>query len=210
MPRFSTQLQSQFPYHVGARCINREWFHVPIDEVWEIMSEQLFFVHHAYNARILAFILMSNHFHLMIQTPDENLNEIMSWFMRETSRALTKSSKRINQAYGARYFRSILNSHHYYLHSYKYLYANSVQAGLVARVEDYPFSSLPGLLGIKPLYFTVAEDATLFADVEGTLSWLNRPVSEDHWGSVKKALRKKQFKLPKPNRSPHALENDPL
>ncbi len=206
MPRKPSVLQSEFPYHVCARSINREWFNLPMDQVWEIMSNQLYFVHTAYNVRILAFILMSNHFHLIVQTPDCNLSEAMAWFMRESSRELTRSGNRINQAYGGRYFRSIISSEHYYGLAYKYLYTNSLRAGQARRVENYQFSALRGLLGLRRLGFPVAEDRMLFSNVEATLEWLNLDVKGEHHEAVRKALRRSNFKLTLKKGEPHELE----
>jgi putative transposase len=210
MPRAQTILQSEYPYNIGARCINREWFDLPMPEVWQIMSEQLHFLTHAYSVKIHAFVLMNNHYHLLMSTPEANLSDAMEWFGRETSRQLVKQSSRLNQTYGGRFFRSILKSNLYYLHAYKYLYANPLKAGLVSRVEDYPYSTLRGLLGFERQIFPMAEDTTLFENVEGTLQWLNRPVTEKNWESVRRALRWSEFKFPKLNKKDHPLEFDAL
>lgn len=210
MPRKPSVLQSEFPYHVCARSINREWFNLPLDDVWEIMSNQLYFIHTAYSVRIMAFILMSNHFHLIVQTPNCNLSEAMAWFMRESSRELARSGNRINQAYGGRYFRSIISSEHYDGLAYKYLYTNSLRAGQARRVEGYKFSALAGLLGLRKLGFPMVEDRMLFSNVEATLEWLNRDVVGAHHEAVRKALRRANFKLTMKKGKPHALETSLL
>jgi putative transposase len=183
-----------------------------MEQVWEIMSQQLYFIRIAYEVDILAFVLMSNHFHMLIRTPHANLSLAMARFMRETSRGITKAAHRINQTWGNRHFRCIIESNHYYLHSYKYIYRNPVTAGMCDRVEDYPFSTLSGLLGAQRLLIPVAEDLTLFSDVEGTLQWLNRKPEEKHWETVRRALRKERFKLPKEanTNKAHGLEVDML
>jgi putative transposase len=209
MTRRQTILQSEYPYNVGARSINKEWFSIPMPRVWEIMEEQLYFIHHAFSVRIHAFMLMSNHFHLIVSTPDSNLSEAMCWFMRETSRALTRAGNRINQSYGGRYFRSLILQPNYYLSAYKYLYYNPVHAGICQNVLQYPFSTLPGLLGMKRLFIPVLDD-TLFDDVEGTLGWLNRAPDPRDWEAVGKASHRKAFSFPRENSRRHHLETDTL
>lgn len=206
MPRSKTILQSEFPYHVTARCINKEWFNLPMECVWEIMSQQLFFIHHAFGAEILAFVLMSNHFHLLLRTPLANLDKITEWFMRESSRSLVWEGNRINQTYGGPHFRCVVSSFHHFLNAYKYLYFNPVHAGICRNVEDYRFSSLRGLLGQERLLFPVANDETLFSDVEGTLRWLNSMPTPDNWAATEKALKRREFKLARLNNRPHPLE----
>jgi len=210
MPRPHTILQSDYPYNVGARCINRSWFSLPMDTVWNVMTDQLHFIHNAFDVRVHAFVLMSNHFHLIVRTPQSNLDQAMRWFMRETSRSLVKAGNRINQTYGGPHFRCILGSNHHYLNAYKYIYHNPVAAGVCQNVLDYPYSTLPGLLGKRRLVIPIEEDLTLFNDIEGTLSWLDRQPDPNHWKAMGSALRRSQFQLGRLNKRLHPLETERL
>lgn len=203
---------TELPYHVTARCINREWFSLDMHVVWEVMVRHLFFVNFAFNLRIHAFVLMSNHFHMIVRTPDANLSQAMAYFMRETSRELTKLGNRENQTYGGRFHRSLLSSPLYYLHAYKYLYRNPVKAGLCRRVQDYPFSSLQGLLGETWLEVPVCEDDhwSSLASRESTLLWLNAAPSEEHWDQVRTALKHPSFYLAPINKIKSDLEHNAL
>jgi len=40
MPRAKTILQNEFPYNITARCINKEWFNLKMDTVWNIFCEE--------------------------------------------------------------------------------------------------------------------------------------------------------------------------
>ncbi len=197
MPRAKTILQSNFPYHVTGRCINREWFDLPLEIVWDIFCNELMVADHLFSLRIHSFVLMKNHFHLLVSTPDANISKAMQYFMRESSRRLAKRGKRINQTYGARYFRSVIESHSYFMHAYKYVYANPVQAGIVERAEVYKFSTLHGLLGLGPASIPLVEDTLLFEDIYGTLQWINQKPNLEQWEAVRKALRRTEFKYPK-------------
>jgi len=210
MARKPTILQSEFPYNVSARCINRDWFSIPMTDVWKIFCDQLYFIHYAYDVQIHAFVLMANHFHLIISTPQANISAAMKWFMQETSRHLAGTGGRINLTYGDRYFKCIMESHHYYLNAYKYLYHNPIKAGICTNILDYPFSSLQGLLGKDPMHFPVIEDTTLFSGVDSTIEWLNQKPLEQNWDAVRTALRKRIFRLPRINKRLHDLEIDTL
>lgn len=200
------------PFHVSSRCINRDWFSLPMSEVWDLMQRHLYFMANGFEIRILNFVLMSNHFHMMLLAPEQNLSEGMSYFLRETSRELVRSSERINRTYGGRFFRSNILTHHYYLNCYKYVYRNPLAAGLAARVEDYPWSTFRGLLGFEHLLIPVYEDLTLFSSVEDTTRWLNREPKPECWDAVRKALRLKTFELAKDplTKRPHVLEAELL
>ncbi len=195
MPRPNLILQSDFPYYVSARCFNDQWFNLPLDKVWTIMSEQLFYIYNSYDARIHSFVLMNNNFHMLISTPSSNLDVIMARFMKECSRQINNSTGRINQAFGARYSRSLIKSDIYFQHVYKYVYRNPVQAGMLSKCELYPYSSLAFLLGLKKASFPVLNDTILFNDVEKTINWLNTPTRDEDWLAVKRGVKKIKFKL---------------
>ena len=210
MPRKIIPLDPELPYHIAARCINRDWFDLPLEKVWLIMENYLFFIHHAFEVEILSFVLMQNHFHLLARFPANNMSEALRYFMRETSRQITKSGKRINQTYGSRYFRTQICSHHYFLHAYKYVYRNPVEANFSCRPEEYPYSTLPGLLGLKRASIPVAEDLTLFSDIEGTLNWLSASPSEENREILKRSLKRPKFQLALNRRDwgPNPLETE--
>ncbi len=197
------------PYHVSSRCINKEWFGLPMPAVWKIATDHLFFVKHAYQLKIYSFVLMSNHFHLIVQAPENNLSEAMAYFLREMSKDLTKSSGRLNQTWGGRFFRSRLGSYHYFMQAYKYVYQNPIRAGLCSSVETYPFSTLGALFGQTPLEIPLEYDAVLFEnDFSEALKWLNRRPAPEDLQALRKALMKTDFKLCKcpKKKSPNPLE----
>lgn len=210
MPRKKYQPSSDFPYHITARCINKEWFHIPLIEVWEIFSDYLFFIHHAFNVKIHCFVLMNNHFHLILSTPKSNLSETMNYFMRETSKQFGLVSGRINQIYGGPYFWSQLKSDVSYGHAYKYVYRNPVENGICLKVEDYPFSTLHSLMGKNKTIIPISEDTMLFSDVRNQIKWLNESYkSENFKQEIKNALRKREFHFGKDkDRKVLILESD--
>lgn len=166
------------------------------------MVEQLEEVSVSYAARVVAFVLMSNHFHLLIETPLQNLNEIMNYFMRETSRAIAKQAFRINHVYGGRYKSSLITHKTYFAHAYKYVYRNPVQAQIADCVENYPYSTLQWITNKDPYRFPVYD---LSHDLAGSvpnpikdrLTWLNEPYLIDENMLIRKALRRVEFSFSK-------------
>lgn len=208
MPRKRFLASNDFPYHVTARCLNKEWFALPHEILWEIFSDYLYFIHHAFQVRIHSFVLMPNHIHMIIRTPDMNLDKAMNYFMRETSRVIGFRSGRINQVYGGPYYWSLMRSPNYFLHAYKYVYRNPIEAALAPRVETYKFSTLPALLGQARTIIPVVNDETLFDGLEDQLKWLNSAYPSDEVRiDIKNALRKKEFHFAKDGHGkPHRLE----
>ncbi|MBC7753257.1 MAG: hypothetical protein H7Z71_03400 [Moraxellaceae bacterium] len=183
-------------YYVTARCLKKDWFELPIEEVWNIFTDYLFFLKHAFQFEFFCFVLMENHFYLIVKTPESNLDRGMRYFMRETSCRLTRLAGRINQTYGAPYRYSILKSQNSFHHAYKYIYRNPVEAGLVRNVEDYYFSTLHSLLGKSKAMIPLVEDLILFSDPNQCLDWLNQDYSStDIKEQIRKALKRKEFKF---------------
>lgn len=192
----SYKKSAEHPYHITARTNNRERFELDLSEVWEIFENQLFFIHHAFGIRIHAFVLMKNHFHLLASDPKMQLSQALRWLMTETSREIGRRTGRKNRMYGQRNFKCLISNYHYYMHAYKYIYRNPVEAQACKQVEDYPYSTLYGLVGKRKLVIPIEEDL-LFDDFERNLVWLNMGVKKEDWDSIRGALHRSEFKLRK-------------
>lgn len=189
---------SDFPYHITARTVNRERFHIPLDRVWHILSDQLFLAHHLDGLKIHAFVLMPNHFHLLASLSTTPLPIVMNRFMKDASKEMNLASGRSNQNWGGRHYKCEIKTFHYFMNAYKYIYQNPIRAGLCSNIESWEYSSLFGLLGYNALPFPVNEDTLLFQnntlDLQN-LSWINTPIDQKHLVYMKAALTKKEFKL---------------
>ena len=185
------KLSGEYPIHITARCNNKTVFPIPLSDAWELFSDYLHLIHHHYNIKIHSFVLMSNHFHLIVSDPELNLSKAMAVFMRETSKEIGRMSGRINKTWGTRFHSCIIQNTQYYQSAYKYNYRNPVAAGICKRVEEYPWSSIQLLLGKKKGLIPLLEDETLFSDPEGTLNWLNEPYKKEEAEALQLATQKK-------------------
>ena len=196
MPRAKAILQSQFPYNVSARCINREWFQIPMPVVWKIFCEELNQTSLEHKWVIYSFVLMSNHFHLIVSTPEANISQCMQGFMKNTSHRLTGEGNRINETFAGRHYKCILQHDNYFLNAYKYNYRNPVASGICNLVEQYPYSTLPGILNPGSLNIPVA-DSFLGKDRKSFLTWLNTPSDSEKAKIFRNGLRHSFFKSKK-------------
>ena len=71
---------SEHPYHITARCINREWFDVPMDYVFGIYINLFKESIATFGVELHAFVLMQNHFHMVLSTPMDNVSEFLRLF----------------------------------------------------------------------------------------------------------------------------------
>jgi len=197
MGRQKRKYSAEFPIQITARTNNREFFFIPMEDVWGIFEDVLYLTHKLFDFSILQFLLMHNHFHMIGLDPNLNLSVAMQFLMRETSHAIAKKAGRINRVWGRPFHSSIITTPVYFLHAYKYNYRNPVTAGICENPLDYPWSTLSILLGKRRGIIPLLEDTTLFEDVEGTLSWLNQPHTSEELETLRTGFRKKTFALGK-------------
>jgi putative transposase len=199
MPRKLLHRNDILPYHVTARANNREDFPLPLQALWEICGEECLLLNWFYEVEFQAFVLMPNHFHVIMTVPAEDLGIVMNQLMKSISRRINQKSGRNGHVFGGPYYWSLIRNSRYYGHAVKYVYRNPVRASLCARAEDYPFSTLRGLLGETPLPFPIhftrvgAELSLPTTENDTQLSWINTPFSTEAQSLIQKGLRKKVF-----------------
>src|SRR4051794_18500799 len=124
MPRKTLIRSNTLPYHVTARTNNRELFHLPLNLVWDIMNSHIFEAIILFRIKIHAFVLMPNHFHLLITTPEEDLGRVMQIIMKSGTKTINTESRRTGRVFGSRYHWTIIESEVYFAHALKYVYRN--------------------------------------------------------------------------------------
>tara|TARA_Y100000031_G_C8134837_1_gene344718 strand:+ start:113 stop:838 length:726 start_codon:yes stop_codon:yes gene_type:complete len=141
MARRKTILTNEHPYHVVARNNNAEDYHAPLSYCYGIYTNLLYKGIERWNIEVHAFVLMSNHFHLMVSTPDANISDFLRHFMTQSSKAIAKYSHRTNHMYGASNYKSLITHPIYYSNCLKYILRNPVKAGVCSKAEAYHWSS---------------------------------------------------------------------
>jgi len=194
MPRPQLIRSDIHSYHVTGRCNNKKFFPIPLESVWSIMLEELEYVSNQLSLCVHAFVLMGNHFHLLCHTPKANLDTIMQSFMRRTSVRIKAESGDINHLWGGPYRWSLIRSQKHYFQVYRYIYQNPLRAGLVKRVESYPYSTLHEVPILVYSFIPMS-----FGGREGELEWLNEKYRDDEAEMIRKGLRRGEFDLNKRN-----------
>jgi putative transposase len=101
--------------------------------------------------RCLAFCLMSNHMHLLIQTPDPNLGAGMQWFHGRYGTWFNQRHKTSGHVFQGRYQSVRVTSDPQWIATLRYIALNPVEAGLCEDARDWRWSSYALLVeGIAP------------------------------------------------------------
>lgn len=199
MPRKLLQRNDSLPYHLTARTNNRQEFLPGIEQVWEIIGDECLFLNMVYEVEFHVVVLMPNHFHMILTVPQHDLGVVMNEFMRSVSRRSNRLSGRSGHVFGGPYHWSLINNTRYFGHALKYVYRNPVRAKICTRVEDYPFSTLHGLLGLVHLPFPIhltrmgLELNLPSMEASQQLDWLNMPFPAEAESLIQQGLKKKLF-----------------
>jgi len=199
MPRKTLIRSSELVYHVTSRSNNRDWFSLPLGEVWQIFCCGLLPSVERYGTEIHTLCLMSNHFHLLVSTPNKNLDEMMRDFMTAVSKTIARRSGRINHVFGGRYKWSALSTSWSVAFVYKYICRNPIRASLCTQVEEYPYLTIGQLWKERhPLPICERTDALwrqLRMNEKTRLAWLNQPTPNEVEALIGRALRRFEFKF---------------
>jgi putative transposase len=96
-----------------------------------------------------AFCLMVNHYHLMIETPDANLSKGMHHLNATFCQAHHKRHDTVGHLLQGRFKAIVVDRESYLLELARYVVLNPVRAGLVARPEDWHWSSYRATAGLS-------------------------------------------------------------
>ena len=131
------------PQHVIVRGNNRsEIFCVEAD--YRFYLEKLKLACEKHGCQVHAYILMTNHVHLLI-TPQEasSLSKTLQMLGRYYVQYFNYRYRRTGTLWEGRYKASLIDSDAYLLTCMRYIELNPVRAGMVAHPSEYPWSSYP-------------------------------------------------------------------
>jgi putative transposase len=137
------------PHHVILRGNNRQDIfrdttdHQRLLELLQIQAAEL-------QVEVHAYVLMSNHLHLLV-TPhhDKALPLMMQAVGRSYVRQFNQRHGRTGTLWEGRYRSTLLQTERYFLACMVYIDLNPVRAGMVMKAADYPWSSHAHYTGIR-------------------------------------------------------------
>lgn len=103
-----------------------------------------------YGAVIQAYCLMSNHYHLLLETPEGNLPQIMRHINGTYTTYFNLKRKRSGHLFQGRYKAILVEADSYAAELSRYIHLNPIRVGLVEKPEDYPWSSYRSYIGQSP------------------------------------------------------------
>jgi REP element-mobilizing transposase RayT len=141
MPRRRTQFAQGQYYHIYNRGVERR----PIFREEENYLYLLRLVKEytgELGVTVIAYCLMPNHYHVLVRQDGEKRAGLLPQlaFNRYT-KAFNKRYGRTGTLFEGRYRSVWVDRTEYLFHLCRYIHANPVKAGLVSRLEEWPFSN---------------------------------------------------------------------
>ena len=147
-----------------------------------------------YRFKLYAYVLMTNHYHLVLETLLPNLSKIMHYLNSCYANYFKVRHQHIGHIFQGRYKALLVEKDAYLLELVRYVHLNPVRANIAEDLNKYPWSSLGEYLEMESDLVNV-EDILLYFDNrkrearkallsflleekkydEGELEWLKKP-----------------------------------
>lgn len=135
-------------YHVMNRGqARRTIFHG--EEYYKAFLRTLAEAHTRFGLQIHAYCLMDNHYHLLVKTPEGNLQRAMRHVGSVYTQWYNRKRKTDGALFRGRYKAILVDQDEYLLHLSKYIHKNPYEADIVGRLEDYSWSSYRCYIGLQ-------------------------------------------------------------
>ncbi len=148
MPRRDVPLVAGHYYHLYNRGHNR----APIffdEENYAFFLRQLRKYVVPTHACVIAYVLMPNHYHLLLQAQTDSLSHAMQLFSISYTKAINKRIQRTGSVFEGVFQAKRVDRDEYLLHLSRYIHLNPVRAELVQQPEEWVYSSYRDYIGLR-------------------------------------------------------------
>lgn len=110
-----------------------------------------------YQVRCHAWVLMDNHYHLLLETPSPNLSFALRHLNGVYTQAFNRRHRRVGHLFQGRFKAIVVEKEAHLLELCRYVVLNPVRAGIVPHPKAYPWSSYRATAGMAtaPAWLTV-------------------------------------------------------
>jgi len=143
-------LRIEFPnalYHLTSRGNRRENIYLNDNDRMLFLNNFLQ-VQKRFNWLCHGYCLMSNHYHLLIETPEANLSQGMRQLNGVYTQKFNRTHHRVGHVFQGRYKAVLVQKDAYLLELSRYIVLNPVRAGMVQSAKDWPWSNYRATAGL--------------------------------------------------------------
>ena len=139
MPRLPRRVAKSGFYHVVLYANGRQnLFEEDADRL--AFLDMLVTVSRKFGVSIVAWCLMANHVHLLVEDPGGRLSDLMHSLATRYAQRFNRRGGHVGHVFQGRFYSSPVEGEPYLLEAMRYIHNNPAKAGICA-AEDYPWSS---------------------------------------------------------------------
>ncbi|MCF2684177.1 transposase [Faecalicatena contorta] len=162
MPRKPRQESSTEFYHITSRGINK----FPIFSKNLERSRFLNIIRDSisqYNIKIFAYCVMSNHFHLLMRAPIEELSAFMARILSVYAVYYNQKHNRVGYVFDGRFRSQCIEDESYFFNCLRYIHLNPIKANMCKSIDNYRYSSFKEFISpphsgiIHPIAFEIID-----------------------------------------------------
>ena len=127
-------------YHITARGNERKRIFFSKAD-YEKFKDYLGKAQDKYGYLLHCYMLMTNHYHMLIETPNPNMSKLMHYLNGSYTGYINRRRKRSGHLFQGRYKAILVDADSYFLELSRYIHLNPVRANIVSNPEDCPYSS---------------------------------------------------------------------
>ncbi|MBI5242147.1 MAG: transposase [Elusimicrobia bacterium] len=145
-------LRLEFPgafYHVFARGNEKRTIFADAED-FSFFLQLLSLAHQRFGFILHAYVLMPNHYHLLLKTPQAALSRGIHLINGLYGQHFNQRHERVGHIFQGRFKALLVDSNAYWMTLSRYIHQNPVRTGLASQPWEYPWSSCPHFLGIRP------------------------------------------------------------
>lgn len=94
-----------------------------------------------FKLEVHAFVLMRNHYHLLVRTKQANLSRAIQWLGVSYSTWFNRRHQRSGHLFQGRFKSFVIENEHYFLALSYYIHGNPIRAGITKQLPGYRWSS---------------------------------------------------------------------
>lgn len=127
-------------YHIYQRGNNKEFiFQNPKHKAF--ILKQIKEYNKCFDFQLLAYVIMDNHYHLLIKTNEDPINDIMFNINNVIGKYLNRELERTGHIFENRYKSKLVENDAYLIWLLRYIHRNPVRAHICDSVDNYRWSS---------------------------------------------------------------------
>ena len=133
-------------YHVTARGNERKRIYFTKTDYGKF-REYIEGAQEKYGCLLHAYVFMTNHYHMIIETPKPNISKVMHYINGSYTTYINKKRDRSGHLFQGRYKAVLIDRDNYLLELSRYIHLNPVRAHIVEKPEEFFNSSYASYIG---------------------------------------------------------------